>query len=30
MTYAKIGRLVVKDTVFSRDYLEAWTPEALK
>ena len=28
LTYTKIGRLAVRDTVFSRDYLEAWTAEA--
>jgi hypothetical protein len=26
MTYSRISRLVVRDTVFSRDYLEAWSP----
>jgi len=27
MAYTKIGRKPVPDTVFRRDYLEAWTPE---
>jgi hypothetical protein len=26
MTYSRIGTLAVRDTVFSRDYLEAWSP----
>lgn len=30
MTYSRIGRLSVRDSVFSRDYLEAWSPAAPK
>jgi outer membrane lipoprotein-sorting protein len=30
MTYSSISRLAVRNTVFSRDYLEAWSPEAPK
>jgi hypothetical protein len=30
MTFKKIGRKPVPDTVFKRDYLETWTPEQPK